>query len=74
MLLAHSKKCFPTLLFVQTSKRFFSTHGMSRFTSSLLNLQRPAGNSATASLSRTRSLWWKGGKEWAGVTQGKGRF
>ncbi|EDL91190.1 rCG56502, isoform CRA_d [Rattus norvegicus] len=33
---------------------------MNRFTSSLLNLQRPAGNSATASSSRTRSLWWKG--------------
>ncbi|EDL91189.1 rCG56502, isoform CRA_c [Rattus norvegicus] len=42
-------------------EKHLSTHGMNRFTSSLLNLQRPAGNSATASSSRTRSLWWKGG-------------
>lgn len=33
---------------------------MSRFTLSLRNLQRPAGNSATVSSSRTRSLVERG--------------
>ena len=42
---------------------------MSRFTLSLQNLQRPAGNSATVSSSRTRSRWWRGGKARTGKNQ-----
>lgn len=45
----------------------FSTQGMSRFTLSLRNLQRPAGNSATVSSSRTRSRLWRGGKAQTGT-------